>query len=195
MALLIRRRIAPATVPWRVLAVVLAVAAAFAVPRSLAAPPAANQVKAAFLCNFADFVQWPEGHDGDGPVVIGILGEDPFGPHIDEAAESRSLPAHEIGIRRLESAEEATEVAILFISASEAAQLDSVLESLRYEAVLTVSDIPGFAAHGGIVGLKVEDKRVRLEINVGAAARAGLVVSSRLLNLATLVDDADGEGS
>lgn len=190
-----RRRIALATFPRRVLAVALTVAAAaFAVPPSFAAPPAANEVKAAFLCNFADFVQWPEGY-GDGPVVIGILGEDPFGAHIDEAALSRSLPAHEIQIRRLDSAEEAAEVTILFISTSEADHLDSILESLRYEAVLTVSDIPGFAARGGIVGLKVEDKRVRLEINVGASARAGLVVSSRLLNLATLVDDAPGEGN
>ena len=159
-----------------------------------AAAPAANEVKAAFLCNFAEFVNWPEGKGSAGTVVIGILGEDPFGPLIDEAALVRSAPNRAIQVKRLASAEEAAEVQILFVSASESERLAEILESLRYEAVLTVGDLPDFAARGGVIGLKVEDKRVRLEVNVAAATRAGLVVSSRLLNLAQLVEDAPGGG-
>lgn len=191
MALLSRGRPAgPRGRSWFLL-VALLVGAATAPPA--AAAPAANEVKAAFLCNFAEFVEWPAGHRDGGPVVIGILGEDPFGELIDQAAQARSLPAGEIQIRRLASAEEAAEVEILFVSDSEADHLHKILETLRYSAVLTVGDIPDFATTGGVIGLKVEDKRVRLEINVAAATRAGLVISSRLLNLAQLVEDGAGE--
>lgn len=177
----------------RCLAIFLVAAALLAAASPLAAAPAAaNEVKAAFLCNFAEFVNWPEGKGTTGTVVIGILGEDPFGPLIDEAAQARSVPAREIQVRRLERVEEAAEVQILFVSPSETERLAEILSALRYQAVLTVGDVPGFAAQGGVIGLKVEDKRVRLEVNVASATRAGLVVSSRLLNLAQLVEDASG---
>ncbi len=177
----------------RCLAIFLVTATLLAAASPLgAAPAAANEVKAAFVCNFAEFVNWPEGKGKAGTVVIGILGEDPFGPLIDAAAEARSVPDREIQVRRLERVEEAAEVQILFVSPSETERLAEILAALRYQAVLTVGDVPGFAAQGGVIGLKVEDKRVRLEVNVASATRAGLVISSRLLNLAQLVEDLPG---
>ena len=157
-----------------------------------AAPPAAEEVKAAFICNFADFVEWPA--TADDHVTIGILGEDPFGQLIDEAAQARSIPEREIEVRRLESLDQAEELEILFIGASEEKNLASILARLHGTHVLTVGDLPGFAAAGGVIGMLVEDKRVRLEINVAAAQRAGLAISSRLLKLARLVEEAPPAG-
>ena len=154
-------------------------------------PRAAEEVKAAFVCNFADFVEWPA--DPSGPaatVTIGILGKDPFGQLIDEAASARSVPGRELEVLRLDKREAAADVEILFVGASEEEHLGDILEAVRGRHVLTVGDLPGFATRGGVIGLLVEDKRVRLEINVAAAQRAGLAISSRLLKLARLVEDA-----
>jgi hypothetical protein len=156
-----------------------------------AEPAAAEEVKAAFVCNFADFIEWPT-VDDEKPetVTIGILGEDPFGHLIDEAAKARSIPERQLEVARLEDREQATGVEILFVGASEEKNLAILFEKLRGHHVLTVGDLPGFAAAGGVIGLLVEDKRVRLEINVAASQRAGLTISSRLLKLARLVEDA-----
>lgn len=154
-------------------------------------PRAAEEVKAAFVCNFADFVEWPPAPDSPAATVtIGILGEDPFGQLIDEAASARSVPGRKLEVLRLDKEEAAADVQILFVGASEEENLAAILEAVRGLPVLTVGDLPGFASRGGVIGLLVEDKRVRLEINVAAAHRAGLAISSRLLKLARLVEDA-----
>lgn len=156
-------------------------------------PPSADEVKAAFICNFAEFVEWPAAKTGS-PVVIGIYGEDPFGRMLDEAAAARSSPDRRLEVRRVKTAEEAAAVAILFIGASAKDELAGLLPGLEAAHVLTVGDLPRFAARGGVVGLLVEDKRVRLEVNAAAAGRAGLTISSRLLNLARLVEDEAERG-
>jgi hypothetical protein len=177
----------------RLFGLALLVALAGVAPAGAAGPPpAAEAVKAAFICNFADFVVWPAAGPAEraDTLTIGILGDDPFGRLIDDAAKARSVPDRRLEVARLESPEEAPEVEILFVAASEEKSLPAILEKLRGHPVLTVGDLPGFAAAGGVIGLLVEDKRVRLEINVAASQRAGLEISSRLLMLARLVEDA-----
>lgn len=163
------------------------------VPRASGLPPAAAEVKAAFICNFAEFVEWPAGKSTS-PVVIGIYGEDPFGKQLDEAAAARSSAERPLEVRRVKTAEDAAAVTILFVGASAEAELAALLPGLEAAHVLTVGDLPRFAARGGVIGLLVEDKRVRLEVNAAAAERSGLVISSRLLNLARLVEDRAERG-
>lgn len=169
-------------------ACLLLLAAAVASP----GPTPATAVKAAFICNFADFVRWPEAKSGQA-VVIGIYGEDPFGASLDDAAAARSVAERPLEVRRVATAEEAAAVHILFIGASAENELPELLPKLAAAHVLTIGDLPHFAARGGVIGLLVEDKRVRLEINPAAAARGGLEISSRLLDLARLVEDEKPE--
>lgn len=152
--------------------------------------PSAEEVKAAFLCSFSEFVEWPG--PASGTITIEIIGTDPFGRRLDETARARQ-GSRAIAIRRAHQLAAAGQREIAFISASELADLDAVLAKLAGSPVLTVSDIPGFAARGGMIGFVLEDRRVRFEINLAAAERAGLRISSRLLNLARLVPDAPGE--
>jgi hypothetical protein len=147
------------------------------------------EVKAVFLYNFAQFVDWP----GDAfasasdPLVIGILGEDPFGKYIDEAVRGERVNGRPIAIRRISRPEDAASCQILFISRSEAGNLPGILSLLKGKNVLTVSDIDGFSHGGGMIRFVMENNKVRLRINIDAARAAGLRISSKLLRPSEVV--------
>jgi hypothetical protein len=82
---------------------------------------------------------------------------------------------------------QAAECQILFVSSSEGKRLRSIFGEFRATGILTVGETEGFAAQGGIVNFKLKDGRVRLEINIEAAERARLRISSKVLNLAQIV--------
>jgi hypothetical protein len=158
---------------------------------SQAAEPAISeyQVKAAFLYNFAKFADWPEAKLGTAasPMVIGILGEDPFGAMLDTLVQGKSVNGHPLKVRRLPSAENAGECHILFISRSEQSKLGALLEPLKSLPILTVSEVDRFAQQGGVIRFILVNETVRLEINPGAAEKAGLKIKSNLLSLARIV--------
>lgn len=165
--------------------------AATAISPAPASPVASTeyQVKAAFLYNFAKFVEWPPEALPEGrPFVIGILGQDPFGSALDEAAAGRTIRERRIAVRRLSKLDEAADSHILFISESEGEALPRILKRLGSAPVLTVSDLPRFAEQGGMVQLVMEQSRVRFAINVASVERAGLKPSSQLLKLARIVN-------
>jgi hypothetical protein len=145
------------------------------------------EVKAAFLYNFTKFVEWPEG-PANTSFCIGIAGEDPFGAALDAVVKGRSVGGHPLVIQRFKTGQESV-CQIVFISASEKKRLHAILDRFQGSAVLTVGDMPGFCGGGGVVGLELGDNRVRLRINMEAAQRAHLQLSSKLLSLATLVHD------
>jgi hypothetical protein len=154
---------------------------------SAAAPaPTDSEVKAAFLCGFAEFVDWPSLGRND-PVTIGILGQDTFGPLLDETMKNRALQTRPIVLRRISTLEEALRCQIVYVSASEKHRVEESLRVLGKASILTVSDIDDFAERGGVIGFRIEQNRVRFSVNTEAAARAGLQISSRLLKLARLV--------
>ena len=153
------------------------------------APPNEYEVKAAFLYNFARFVEWPPAAVGapDQPFVVAVFGDDPFGATLDHTLSGKTLEARPIVVRRLASLDEAAQVNILFIGASEKPHVARVLRTLSGTHVLTVGEMSGFAELGGMIGFRTERQRIRFDINVGQASRAGLKISSQLLKLARIV--------
>jgi hypothetical protein len=154
------------------------------------------QIKAAFLYNFAKFVEWPsEAPRGmDDPITICIVGEDPFGSLLDESIRNKAISGHQLVVRRLKPGQDIKGCQIAFISSSEKKHLRAILESLKGAAVLTVGDSEGFAQVGGVINFTLEETRVHFEVNLGAAQRAGLRISSKLLSLAKIVRDQDHGG-
>ena len=158
----------------------------FSFPREVQAEPVKAgeyQVKAAFLLNFANFVQWPQGALGDDTLIVGILGQDPFGNYTD-FLQGKTVKGRRVVVKRYDDPEEAREAAILFISDSEQRFLPDLLKILKGHPVLTIADHPGFCRSGVMINMHLLQKRVRFNINLTAAHRAGLEISSQLLKLA-----------
>jgi hypothetical protein len=149
------------------------------------------QVKAAFLYNFAKFVEWPEEafSSPDAPLVIAVLGEDPFGTLLDETVRGEAVGGHKLEVRRIDRLEAAKGCHTLFISASEKSELPEILAAVKDSGALTVSDVEGFARRGGIISFRTVDGKVQFEINLETAKRERLKVSSRLLKLADVVGE------
>jgi hypothetical protein len=185
-----------AIVPRRlVLAFVLSFSAAPGLLRAQAQPaaPAEYQVKAAFLLNFAKFVEWPDAvsHRASMPFIVCILGEDPFGTDLTSIVAGQSVRGQSIRVRFYRYGDDLSACQVLFVSASEQSRLEHLLVSLRGTSMLTVSDMEGFAEAGGVMQFVIEDSRVRFVINLAAAERARLQISAKLLALARVVNRAE----
>jgi hypothetical protein len=143
-------------------------------------------VKAAFLYNFAKFVEWPADSMGGGgsPLVLGVLGDDPFGAAIDQVVAGKTANGRQLVVRRFKWGQDLKQCHILFISSSERKRLAEILGALRGASVLTVGDMDQFGQQGGMIQFVIEQSRVRFEINIGAAQNARLKISSKLLALA-----------
>jgi YfiR/HmsC-like len=144
------------------------------------------QIKAAFLYNFAKFVEWPASDFGDasGVLRICVFGQDPFGQELRDITNDKSINGHKLQVDQATDLKMARTCHILFISSSEKAQLARILESLRDTDVLTVGDMKGFVEQGGMINFVLENDRVRFEVNLKAAEQARLKVSSKLLHVA-----------
>ena len=147
------------------------------------------QIKAVFLFNFTQFVQWPESSfaDATSPFVIGVLGDDPFGPYLDETVGNESVGSHKLVVERYQTPGDIRNCHILFISLSSKPDIREALAAVKGKPVLTVSDTDGFARTGGMVRLYNEGGHIRLRINLQPADEANLLVSSKLLRLADIV--------
>jgi hypothetical protein len=147
------------------------------------------QVKAAYLFNFLKFVEWPDDSFADSlaPIVIGVVGEDPFGSALPQVTISKTVQGRDLVIRKYHSGEDLRGAHILFISPSEKKRQPMILSSLRGSSVLTVADTEGFLDAGGMIQFLNENDRVRFAISVDATSRAKLKMSSKLLSLAKVV--------
>jgi hypothetical protein len=146
-------------------------------------------IKAAFLYNFAKFVDWPKkGADEQSEAfVIGIIGDDPFGSEI-EVIKGKSVKGMPLKVRHYEKIEDISDCKILFISSSSEKEISKILEHLKGNTVLTVGDTEGFARQGVMVNLIKVENRIRFEINPEAAKSEGLKISSHLLRLAKIIE-------
>jgi hypothetical protein len=147
------------------------------------------QVKAAFLFNFAKYVDWPAAAfpDAAAPMTIGVLGTDPFGDNLQHVVEGKTVNGRPFVIKHLASDSELSGCQILFISHSEASRMGGILEKAGALPILTVGEDEPFARNGGIIHFVLKNGNVRLEIDLAAAKKAGLTISSRLLAVADVV--------
>lgn len=145
------------------------------------------EVKAAYLYNFATLVDWPA--PANGPIVIAIFGQDPFGNVLDREVQGKAIDGRPVVVRRLSDFRRLKDCQILFVSAAEKRRLEEILSAVRGEAVLTVGEFEGFLGAGGNVNFTIEQRRVRFDVNLRAARQAGLRISARVLNLAREVHE------
>ncbi|UWZ79912.1 YfiR family protein [Geoalkalibacter halelectricus] len=171
------------------LALVLLGAAAVPVQANPAAPALEEyEAKAAFVFNFAKFIHWPETRALDEDLCIGVVGDNPFGTHILQLQGSR-VAGRSIVVAFPATVADLLSCDLLFISASESPRLEALLGALVQAPVLTVGDMEGFAARGGMIEMYLRDNRIRFRINLEAARAAGLDISSRLLQLASNAEE------
>lgn len=156
------------------------------------------QIKAAFLYNFVNFVDWPKGKvaDSNEPITIGIIGKDPFGkafePLKDKQAKSKkvlikrfiSLKESKLSSDQIEAIRKCH---LLFVCNSEKEQLKEIINLVQGHSVLIIGDMDGFLESGGIVNFVIDDQKVRFEINNNTAKQAKLNIRSKLLRLAKRV--------
>ena len=156
------------------------------------AKPEEYQVKAVYLYNFGRFIEWPASAVKDDSFDICVLGRDPFGPVLDTTVAGEMIDSHKLTARRMTSVQAAKGCRILFISSSEAMRVKDILNSADTAGILTVSDMPGFTGSGGIIQFVLKENKVRFEVNLDAADKAGLTFSSQLLKVATDIRKSPG---
>ncbi|MDH7502078.1 MAG: YfiR family protein [Verrucomicrobiota bacterium] len=147
------------------------------------------EVKADFLLKIPNFVGWPTNvfPSVDAPLVVSIFGKDPFGNVIDELAGATKHRGHPATVCRLHTVKEAIDknCHVLFVGSSEEESVEEIVAAIGNKPILTVGDVPGFAARGNMINFVVTNKTVKFEINAKRAHDAGLRISSQLLHLAT----------
>lgn len=153
------------------------------------------QLKAVFLFNFSKFTDWPNDAfaSPDAPLVIGVLGKDPFGSYLQDAVQNGKVAGRALVVQNFKRVEDIKTVHILFISDSESRHMPQVLARLRGRSILTVSDADAFTQNGGMVKFFTQNNRIRLRINTDALKAAQLKMSSKILRLADIVTKEDKE--
>lgn len=148
------------------------------------------EIKAAFLYNFAKFVEWPDELflDPNAPFVFGVLGHDPFGQILEQTIGGKYIQGRRLEIDRFKRCEDIQYCHILFIALSEKECIEEIVEKVNRFGVLTVGDMEGFAERGGVINFFMKENKVRLCINPNAAERANLKISSKLLNVSQIVN-------
>ncbi|MFY9803580.1 MAG: YfiR family protein [Candidatus Acidiferrales bacterium] len=146
------------------------------------------KVKAAFLFHFIQLVEWPTGALGDekSPLTVCTVGKDPFQGDLETTLQGKLIGVRSLRVQHFKTPQEVQGCQVLFIG-SDRAQIPAVIAALKNGAVLTVGETDDFAAQGGMIGFCAENNKIRFEINVQAADRAKLKISSRLLLLAKTV--------
>lgn len=145
------------------------------------------EIKAVYIYNFAKYVEWPAkafAHKTD-PIILGILGNNPFGSHLDKIA-GKPVHGRQLVIRQIKDVRNITPCHLLFISSSEAKKLEHILPALARQPILTIADMENFIAAGGMINLLVQQNKVRFIINPAKAKDQGLTISSLLLKLAII---------
>jgi hypothetical protein len=169
-----------------VAAAVLAVTAPAPPARGQPSAPSEYELKAAFLYNFAKFVDWPDTALGGDVFCIGIVGSDPFGTHIDAMLRDKTVHDRRLVIRRFATPDDAASCQLLFFAG------DGPDARAAGSGVLTVVEAPDVKAAGAVIGFAMDGNKLRFVVDAGAAERHGLKVSSQLLKLAVRVVK-DGE--
>ncbi|UMR31298.1 YfiR family protein [Massilia sp. MB5] len=166
----------------RCLLLILAVAHGFALGQGSVALE--RQVKAAYLCKFAGFVEWPEGSFArpDSPLLIGVAGAEALAAELEQSMAGHAVNGHALQVRRLKKGETPAGLHILFAGAAlERNELQDLLAAARGQAILTISDAEEAQALGSVIRFLVIDDRLRFEVALKAAGLSRLRISARML--------------
>ena len=147
-------------------------------------------IKAAYLYQFSRYVQWPASAfaNENSPLVIGVLGADPFGNILEEIAKTKRIEGRPIAIRRFATMADFKPCHILFISSSVSPeQKEAAIQKAKHAPILLVGEEPGFAEQGGTINFFFDENKIRFEINATAVKHDQLKISSKLLSLAKIV--------
>jgi len=148
------------------------------------------EIKAAFIYNFAKFVTWPEDTfaDNQSPLIIGVLGEDPFGEAL-KSIEGKIVQDRKIIIKHFNTEKDIDICHVLFISSSEKDHLQQLFDNeISGKKILTVGNMAQFTQSGGVINFVIQKNKTKFEISRKSAERAHLTLSSKLLNLAIITD-------
>ena len=154
------------------------------------------QVKAAFVYNFLKFVEWPAGAF-QGPVdalVVAVVGDGPSADATAQFLAGKQIGPRSVVVRRVESDAPIAGAHAVFVAEKDARRVRSILDAAAAAPILSIGEGAEFAADGGVIALVVEQRRVRFDINAGAAARTGLKISSKLLALTRVVYSTHRDG-
>lgn len=176
---------------WQILALLAALLFFAPMPGALAQGKSVSEyeLKAAFISKFPLFVKWPAPSfaSSNSPIVIGVLGKNPFGSHLEAALRGKVVDNRPLLWKVCGTVEEAATCQIVFVSESEKEGLDKILQQLGRRKILTVSDLPGFAERGGMLGLGEANRKIRLEVNLESVQTSGLWVDPQLLQLSKVI--------
>lgn len=147
------------------------------------------QVKAVFLYNFAQFIEWPADAfpSSNAPLIIGVLGENPFGGYLNEAVEGEVLNGHPLKVEEYKKVEDVGNCHILYVNVNKKEALGRTLSALESQNILTVGDAGSFIEQGGMVRFFTDKGKTRIQINLESTKKADIVVSSKLLRVADVV--------
>lgn len=148
-----------------------------------------HTLKAGFLVNFSQFTTWPTHAfaTGDGPFVIGVVGPDPFGAALEAVFELVRVGGRRVEVRRLTTGDEIRRCHLLFVGEMNPREQKRMVDLAGMAPVLTVGEGRGFLDAGGMVAFRIENNRVKFDVNTVAARRAGLALSSEMLQFARVV--------
>lgn len=149
-------------------------------------PSREYQLKAVFLFNFTQFVEWPTTafSTNESEMVIGIMGENPFDTYLEELVSGEKINGHPVVIRYFQSIEEITTCHILFIKIEDANKQAQIVSRLKKRNIVTVSETPEFPTYGGMIRFFTMDNKIKFQVNLEASKEANVILRSKLLRLA-----------
>jgi YfiR/HmsC-like len=151
-------------------------------------PAREYKVKAAFIYNFAQFVDWPTSafESADAPFVVAVVGKDPFNGLLEEVVAGKRVGGRTVVVQHFDSSAGIGQCQILFVPMTEEGSLGTIIQKMQNKPVLTIGEVDDFTEEGGCFRFFTEDNKMRFEINQDAAEQAGLRISSKLLRLARI---------
>lgn len=156
-------------------------------------PPSQSEVEAVYLFDFGKFVRWPSGVE-QGAVQLCAAASPAFVAALQKTVSTEKIDGRPLEVRRVTRDADEAGCAILFIEAAQHVRAEELLQNVTGKPMLTVSDMPGFLARGGMVQFQLVEKRVRFSVNLEAVTRARLTMSSELLKVALSVKGKTPEG-
>jgi hypothetical protein len=153
------------------------------------APSREYQLKAVFLYNFTQFVDWPAHafENERSPIVIGVIGDNPFGAYLAQTVSGEKINGHPLTVQYYKNEEEIKLCHILFVNVTETKKQEQVLEEVQGKNILTVSDHPDFLKEGGMIRFVTNNNKIKLQINMDACKESKMILSSKLLRLAEII--------